>query len=102
MPNSSKRIEFAVPDGFAIPDGTDPGKPFDLVCSFEPTEGGDPDGTGKGKMVCMTKFGNMDAPGYKDGKKSDTDRTDYRPDYSQYSKGMMDDMQKYAPAPGSA
>lgn len=63
------------PEGFHAPEGIEAGKEFDLVCTFRPS--------GDGKL-CMTKLGDTNMPGY-DGK--DEER---KPDYSEYSKGLMD------------
>ena len=64
-----------------MPEGSEAGKQFDLVCSFEVK----PDG-----MVCMTKMGDMDMPGYKNGESHE--EYEHRPDYSEYAKGLSEGM----------
>ena len=65
---------FIPPKGFVAPDSAANGGKFDLVCTFEPL----PDG--KLKLV---KLGDMEI--------SDGALT-HKPDYSEYSKSMMESM----------
>jgi len=84
MEHGSK-VEFTPPESFHAPEGTEAGKEFDLVCTFRPSADG---------KLCMTKLGDTDMPGYDD---KDEDR---KPDYSEYSKGLMDQMgESGAPSP---
>ena len=75
------RVEFAPPKSFNAPDNVEPGKDFDLVCSFQVK----PDG-----KLCMTKLGDLDMPGY--GSAKDEEKTEHKPDYGEYSKGIMNEM----------
>lgn len=68
----SNKVEFKAPDG-VVPEGTQAGEEFDMVCSFRVKDSG---------QVCMTMMGDAKMPGY--------DEKDKRPDYREYSKGMMD------------
>lgn len=69
------------PKGFVPPEGTSAGKSFDLVCTFEPAEDG---------KLKLTVLGDtpMDSGDDKDGDEAAASK----PDYSEYSKGMMSDM----------
>lgn len=80
---SAGRIEFPAPQGFSIPSGSEPGKPFDVVCSFEVKE--------DGKTLCMTKIGESDAPGY--GANADKGESDDgKPDYKPMASKMVNEM----------
>jgi len=53
----SNRVEFDLPEGFTLPEGTEPGSEFDLVCTFR---------LKKNKKLCLTELGDFDMPGYDD------------------------------------
>jgi hypothetical protein len=78
--STCKKVEFKPPTNFKTPEGTEEGKEWDMVCSFETK----PDGT-----VCMTKLGDTPMPGY-DGKE---DSDDHKPSYQKYSSSLMQGMQ---------
>jgi hypothetical protein len=69
------KIDFTPPKGFAVPEGTEPGADFDLVCTFHVEQS-----TGK---LCLTKLGDLDV-GYKEG--------DSKPGYGEYSDKLIDGM----------
>lgn len=75
-------FEFTPPEGFTAPDGSEGGKPFDLVCTFEPCEGG---------KLRLVKLGDVEMPAG-DYAKEESGRGRYRPSYGRYSRGMMDEM----------
>ena len=82
--DSSKRIEFRPPAEFKSPENVEPGKDWDMVCSFRTK----PDGT-----ICMTKLGDVDLPGY--GTKEDhDDEPKHKPGYGEYvdKLGLSDGM----------
>lgn len=74
----AKPVEFQIPDGFTLPEGTQPGEDFDAVCSFRVK----PNGT-----VCLTMLGDVKMPGY------DSKESSGKPRYDEYSRGMMEQMQ---------
>ena len=76
----SERVEFKPPRGWNPPEQTDPGKDFDLVCSFRVKPSG---------QLCLVKLGDHDMPGY--GDKSE-EAHENKPDYSEYAKGMAESM----------
>jgi hypothetical protein len=63
----SKLVEFAIPEGFTLPEGAEPGEDFDLVCSLRVKAGG---------TLCLTKLGDVEMPGYKN-KEPKTERPEY-------------------------
>lgn len=63
----SKLVEFAIPEGFTLPEGAEPGEDFDLVCSLRVKAGG---------TLCLTKLGDVEMPGYND-KEPKTERPEY-------------------------
>ena len=70
---SDQKVEFVPPQGFSAPEGSNDGH-FSLVCDFEVN----------GNKVCMTKFGDMDMPGY-----DDKDAPQSKPDYSDMAQSMQ-------------
>lgn len=90
-----KRVEFTPPKDFSPPDNVEPGKDWDMVCSFRTK----PDG-----KVCLTKIGDADMPGC--GSKEDRDEDGepkHKPGYGEYVEklGLSDGMPNGAPAPNS-
>lgn len=88
-----KKVEFKPPSDFQPPEVADPGKDWDMVCSFRTQ----PDGS-----ICMTKLGDTDMPGYgsKAGKEDDEQR--YKPGYEGIAKELSDSLgESGAPAPNS-
>lgn len=77
-PEKGEAVEFQPPSTFRIPENVKPGEEFDLVCSFKVKDG----------KLCLTKLGDTDMPKYKGGGW----RGGSKPDYSEYSKGIMSDM----------
>ena len=63
----SKPVEFAIPEGWVVPEGAEPNEDFDLVCSLRLK----PNGT-----LCLTKLGDVEMPGYRD-KESRSERPQY-------------------------
>lgn len=59
------------------PDGSQAGKPFDLVCTFEVASNGN---------LLLTKLGDQEMD-HDESKESDS-----KPDYGNYSKGLMSGM----------
>jgi hypothetical protein len=82
----TKQVEFIPPKEVAMPEGITEGEDFDLVCTFRMKSGG---------VVCMTKMGDADMPGYES--KGQRARPESKPDYS----AMADSMQQ-AGQPGMA
>ena len=72
-----KKVEFVPPQGFTLPEGTQAGEDFDLVCTFRV----------KDNKICLVQLGDTKMPGYDKGRES-------RPDYSEYAKPMMDAAQQ--------
>ena len=72
MNDKSKRVEFAPPHGFTMPEGIDKNENFDLVCSFKMKDSG---------TLCLTMLGDTQMPGYDSSER-------HKPDYSEYTKGM--------------
>lgn len=72
-PFTNMKIEFTPPKDFIVPEGTQPGQDFDLVCTFRVN----------GNKVCLVQMGEAKLEGY---------RQDSRPDYKQYAEGMTEDM----------
>ena len=70
----AKPVEFAIPEGWMLPEGAEPGEDFDVVCSLRVKANG---------TLCLTKLGDVEMPGYKD--KEDADE---RPQYGQ-ARDMM-------------
>lgn len=70
----SKVVDFSPPDG-VVPEGTEEGEEFDLVCTFRVKGNG---------MICLVQAGDVKMPGY------DTQGGKHRPDYSDESKSMQD------------
>ncbi len=84
----TKKVEFKLPTGFTVPEGTMKGDTFDAVCTFQVKDNGD---------VCLTTVGETKMPGY-DGKDKDS-----KPDYSEMTQNMQNDMAQSpqtAPMPG--
>lgn len=77
---NENKVEFFPPKGFSPPEQTEPGKGFDLVCTFKVK----PDGA-----ICLTRLGETDMPGY-GGR--DEDAHESKPDYGEYAKGMAQSM----------
>jgi hypothetical protein len=75
------KVEFTPPKEFVAPAGTEAGKQFDLVCTFESKQGG---------TLCLVQLGDTKMPGY-DGKDNES-----KPDYKQYAQAMT---QQPEPAP---
>lgn len=71
----TKRVEFALPDNFSVPEGMTAGEDFDVVCTLRLK----PDGS-----VCLVMLGDTQMPGYNDVKGVSNDR----PDYSGAAKQM--------------
>lgn len=70
------------PKGFVPPEGTAQGKPFNLVCTFEPSEDG---------MLKLTQLGDIRMEeSDEDDKGEETMQS--KPDYSQYAQGIMGGM----------
>lgn len=76
-----KRVEFAPPKDYAPPENAEPGKEFDVVCSFVAKPSGE---------LCMTKFGDHDMPGYDD--KDYHDKQEEKPTYGAYAKELASSM----------
>jgi hypothetical protein len=74
MPN---KVTFTPPQG-AVPEGTEMGADFDLVCTFRLEKGG---------TVCLTMMGDHKMPGY--GGEEAEHRTRARNAYSDEAKAMM-------------
>jgi hypothetical protein len=72
------QLEFQPPKEFKIPEGAEPGKPFDVVCTFEPKEGG---------KLCLTKIGDVDVDYDEKGEQQET-----HPGYEAESDSMMNAM----------
>ena len=68
-----KRVEFPIPKGFTLPEGTGRGDEFDAVCTFRVKENGD---------ICLTRLGDTTMPGYEKDK-------GHKPTYS----GIVEQMQ---------
>lgn len=64
----SKPVEFQIPEGFTIPEGTEPGEEFDVVCSLRAKNNG---------TLCLTRLGDTEMPGYKDSKGDTAERPKY-------------------------
>lgn len=76
--DDSKKIEFMPPQDFSIPEGTEDGDMFDVVCSFQLN----------GNKICLKMLGDAKMPGYDDkGNGKET-----KPDYSGYANGMQSQM----------
>lgn len=76
------RIEIQVPKGFSPPSESEPGKPFDVVDSWEVK----PDG----KTMCLVRIGDSDAPGY--GSNKESDQAETKPDYKPMAANMASQM----------
>lgn len=68
----TSKVEFQAPSG-VVPEGTQSGEEFDIVCTFRVKDSG---------SVCLTMMGDSKMPGY-------DDKDSKRPDYKQYSQDMM-------------
>lgn len=79
----SNELCFTPPKGFVPPEGSEKGKPFDVVCTFEPTEDG---------QLELTMIGNT--PVDKDKDEEGESKTESKPDYSQMAQGIMGGMQQ--------
>jgi len=64
----TKQVEFQIPEGFFVPEGTEPGEEFDAVCSFRVK------GTG---TLCLTRLGDTEMPGCKEAKEDAKERPQY-------------------------
>lgn len=73
---SSAATLITPPKGFVPPEGTAPGKPFDLVCTFVTKEDG---------RLEMTKLGNSDMS-------TQPPAPETKPDYSEYANGIMSEV----------
>ena len=71
------------PKGFVPPEGTDAGKPFDMVCTFEPVEGG---------KLKLTKLGDTDMGKDENDDEGKEQKQESKPDYSGYAQGIMGGM----------
>jgi len=81
---SLKSVEFVPPKDFKPPENSQPDKDWDMVCSFRTKSDG---------KICMTKLGDVDMPGYGSKKdESEAKETEHKPDYGQYSEGIMSSM----------
>lgn len=56
-----KRVEFAPPKGFAVPEGTTEGQRFESMATFQVKKNGD---------LCLVAIGDSKMPGYEDKKES--------------------------------
>lgn len=72
------KVEFTPPQDFSIPEGTEDGDTFDVVCTFKLN----------GSKICMTMLGDADMPGYD----NNGDGKETKPDYSGYAQGMQSQM----------
>lgn len=70
----SKPVEFRTPDGFVLPEGTEAGEDFDVVCTLRAKNNG---------TLCLVKLGDVDMPGY-----ADREDKSERPEYGQ-ARDMM-------------
>lgn len=75
----AKQVEFAAPPG-TVPEGTEAGEEFDLVCTFQTKDGG---------TVCLTKMGDTPMPGYGDGERRHRGGMQAAPSYGEYIKGVQ-------------
>jgi len=82
----TKKVEFKLPAGFTIPEGTMKGDTFDVVVTLQVKDNGE---------VCLTTLGDSKMPGY-DGKDDKS-----KPDYSEMTQNMQNDMAQQA-APQTA
>lgn len=53
-----KRIEFMPPDGMVLPEGTEAGKTFEAMATFQLKRDG---------RLCLVAIGDHKMPGYRDG-----------------------------------
>ena len=87
---SENELCFEPPKGFVPPEGTAVGKPFDVVCTFEAREDG---------KLELTKLGDVSMEPDKEDEGEETeqeggegevaDESGSKPDYSQYTQGIM-------------
>jgi len=75
----TKQVEFQIPDGFVVPEGTETGEEFDAVCSFRVKDNG---------TVCLTRLGDTEMPGYREAKEDARER----PKYGQAKQMMTGEM----------
>ena len=80
----TEKFEFSIPKGFVPPAGSEGGKEFNLVCSFQASEGG---------KLCMTKLGDVKMPGYGGEESEAKNAQESKPDYSDYAKGIQSELQ---------
>lgn len=52
-----KKVEFTAPAGFAVPEGTEPGKEFEAMATFQVKKDG---------RLCLVAIGDHKMPGYSD------------------------------------
>ena len=70
-----KKVTFPLPDGFSVPEGTEPGGEFDAVCTFRMEKDG---------KVCLTMMGDAKMPGY-----DDKSGRQVKQDYSGYAQSIQ-------------
>lgn len=78
---SPNKVEFDPPKGFVLPEGAEPGKPWDAVCTFETNQE-----TGK---ICMVKIADTDMPGYGSNEHEEKEKAS-PPSYDGMIGGLMD------------
>lgn len=88
--SGSCEFEIPVPDGFTLPENAKPGEAFSIVCDLEVS----PDG----KMLTVTKIGDVET---KSEGAEPKEEASYKPDYSDYSQGIMSEGSQ-APAQAEA
>lgn len=59
-----KQIEFPIPEGFTVPEGTMDGGSFESMATFRLKS--------KGKMMCITAIGETKLAGYEKGETPDS------------------------------
>lgn len=77
MKESSPKVEFPPPKGFVPPEGSEAGKPFDVVCTFEVRDG----------KLCLKVLGETEMPGYNGDREESPP-----PDYKDMAAGTVSDM----------
>lgn len=76
---SNKGVIFTPPKEFRPPDNAKAGEEFDLVCSFEPVEGG---------KLRLCKLGDVEL----EYEKGEEEKGTNKPGYGEYARGMMQGM----------
>jgi len=80
MADKTKRVEFAPPEEFHLPESALKDGSFELVCEFRVK----PDG-----KICLTKLGDQNMPGYDSNGEADDE---HRPDYGNMTRGIQEGM----------